>query len=54
MRLPTYADFARLRDEHVAGLAQVMGVRPWETDDLTWIDLVRLCAALSAGGADGG
>jgi hypothetical protein len=31
-----------------------MGVRPWETDDLTWHDLVRLCAALVAmGGSDG-
>ncbi len=47
-RPPCYADFRRVRDHNMADLAAVFGVRPWETDDLTFADLLHLAQRLDA------
>lgn len=46
MRLPTYADFIRIRNRYLIDLAAVMHVRPWETDDLAFADLACLADAI--------
>ncbi|MFZ1946226.1 MAG: hypothetical protein WAW06_01610, partial [bacterium] len=43
---PTVREMDRLRYTYLADLAQVMGIRPWETDLLTVRDMRRLCARL--------